>query len=222
MTESRRASWASRAARSFRLAAPTLGLIATQASGQSGVEGDWIAMLDTCSGYAETGKVASFDGWRLSPTEDGRSCEALATCASPFVALVREGATADRASITVSVGAADLIGSAPGADGPSADSAVGDAPRHFSCTNGRAFSTPYEILTDATEAWVADAQAQHRLAVIGRGETGTIVMQGCGFDGRPYTLAVVAFPGMFPQLSAVYPAQPETRGLDPSLCGATG
>ena len=172
---------------SFGLPALFAGLVvalAAQAE-QTRVAAGWIAMVESCMSYAETGRRSeAFGTWQIA-ADNGNDCDGGPACEDDnmtFVAPVEMGFGA----VTVTVGAADWAALQSGSD---TDRTVADFARHLSCVSeARAPHTVAAILS-LHEPLVKRAVQSGRLV-----EAGVFAgvlsgpYLGCGHDGRPYQI----------------------------------
>ncbi|MEM9781843.1 MAG: hypothetical protein AAF899_05150 [Pseudomonadota bacterium] len=124
----------------------------------------WVALLEVCAQYVETGRRAVFDDWSIA-FDGGGVCNGDPACERPTMTFIPGQG---RGAVTVAT------------DQP----AVGDVPGAATCYS--VFGHPFVPSTvgGAHINWVSEALAAGRLYRSG----GSDDLYGCAFDGRRFTL----------------------------------
>ncbi len=194
-----------------------LALAAGAAQAEPRLAEGWVAMVDGCMIYAETGaRAAAFGAWQAAAA--GGACADARDCAADAMTFVAPGALGAGA-VTVTVGAADWAASER-----SQETSVGNFPRHMSCVSADGSGHVTEAILPLHAPFVAEAVAQGRLVeagVFAGALSGPYL--GCGHDGRPYQVEFSLREAGAALLRLYHPAREGgAEGLTPACAGKIG
>lgn len=198
-----------------RLAAAAVVALAGSAEAESRMAESWVAMVNSCMVYAETGaRDRAFGAWRVA-ADGGRLCTGVAGCEDDAMTFVAPGGLSAGA-VTIKVGAADWA-----ATEQSGESRVADFPRHMSCESAAGTGHTPEAILALHAPLVAQAVETGRLVeagVFAGALSGPYL--GCGHDGRPYQIEFSLKDGGAALLRLYHPAREGgAEGLTPACTG---